>query len=211
MRSRTMLTLILAVTVIGCHEGPESSLETETSSSTGSEATSSGTSSADEDSTSTAPIGDSTDTAAAGSSTGAATGEDGERVDTTGGGTWIVSGVVTRSVEPSAGSDGVGNVDIGLFVRPCGPGLSEADEAAVFRLENVDITAADVEVPFVFDPAVPNGTYWVAGVFDDNTNLADTPGHAADSGDLVTTACPMVVVDGADVSDVALELDLVIP
>ena len=71
----------------------------------------------------------------------------------------------------------------------------------------VDMSDDDVAIPFGF--VVPDGTYYFSGFLDDDR---DAQNGAPDRGDLVPAegmfpTCVEVVVDGADVDGVVLDLN----
>ena len=126
------------------------------------------------------------------------------------GGTWSVSGHVTRSVDFDTDNDGRGTMFLNL-IDTCGLGASIIDS---LRLTEVDMTDISVEVAFEFT-AVASGEYFITGFFDDNLSGADM-NAIPDSGDLVPVegvgpGCASITVDGEDLSGVTLDLNLVVP
>ena len=129
-----------------------------------------------------------------GATTGAATG-------------FSVSGVVTRSVDPANGNDGVGTLYFAV-VDSCGTSF---DLVAAETLEDADTSAP---VPYTVTD-VPDGTWFMVVYLDDDGD-AELPNPAPDSGDLVVSSgasigCAEVTVDGADVDGIDLNLNFVLP
>jgi len=136
------------------------------------------------------------------------TGEDGSTGATTGAATgFSVSGVVTRSVDPASGNDGVGALYFAV-VDSCGTSF---DLVAAETIEDADTSAP---VPYSVSD-VPDGTWFMVVYLDDDGD-AELPNPAPDSGDLVVSSgasigCAELTVDGADVEGIDLNLNFVLP
>lgn len=149
---------------------------------------------------------DGTDTEA--TETGDSTGED----DTTGQSGYSISGTFRRSVTAMIGfgNDGIGDAYIGALVA-C---EQDAEDAGGTVVENADLSSTENTVEFTIE-GLEDGTYYIAGFFDDNQN-ADPNDPAPDMGDFATTqglgiGCVEVTVDGADVTDVEVVFNFTVP
>lgn len=121
-----------------------------------------------------------------------------------------VSGVVTRSVEPSDGNDAIGT----LYVSVMSSCNATAKIISWTKVDKADLSAADAEQPFLIEK-IPNGKFYVSGYLDDNENAAmDKP--LPDKGDLIPAngiilKCLEVTVADSDVSGLVLDLNLAFP
>jgi hypothetical protein len=133
--------------------------------------------------------------------------------DTTGApvGSYPVSGTVTRSTELAEGNDGIGTLWLAV-VDNCG---FDFEVAAAAMIPDADLSRPGAAAPFTV-PDVPEGAWFVIAYLDDNEN-AQLPDPQPDPGDLVGSdglggvACMPVIVDGAAVEGITLDLNFVLP
>lgn len=209
---------LLTVLPPGCDDdgSPEEGMAPETSAG---DASSTGESPAEDDSTgggadTTAPpstSGDAPDEPPATTDDADTSGSSGSAGDDGTGGqdaAAVVSGFVTRSVEPSAEGDATGTLYLSLM-QTCETGASAIEG---MEIADADLSGNGTNVPFVFNDIAP-GTYQLTGFLDDNGNF---DGAGPDLGDLVAVegvgpGCVEVTVGATDVQNVALDLNFVMP
>ena len=121
-----------------------------------------------------------------------------------------ITGRITRSAMPMAG--GRGNLYIAVFTSDPVTDRMGARNVANARIENVDMRARDVSVPYTVSGIPPRAeAYYVTAFLDDN-NTVDTSDPATagpDRGDLVAlSGFSSTRVTVADTRPVSLDLDL---
>jgi hypothetical protein len=138
------------------------------------------------------------------------------------GSTYTISGNVTRPVRfdvlgsvqtdlPAYGADGLGPLSVSLTDVCFSVGGDPGTVYETVIVPDADLSEPDNVVPFAFSP-VPNGIYYVNGFIDDNTNaIPEDPFPGI--GDLVSfgeagPTCAQVIVEGADMTDVIYELNM---
>lgn len=128
------------------------------------------------------------------------------------GNVYRVAGIVTRSVKPGLGGDGVGPLYMLLSDKCMSTSGNAPDPVAYAVFPAADLAADGSSYPFVLE-GVPNGVYQLNGFLDDVTNATEDkpfPGK----GDLVSFGgiapkCKKVVVDGGDVTGVDFDFNMV--
>ena len=131
--------------------------------------------------------------------------------DTDPGATFTVNGSIRQlDLQPWKGNDLAGPYFLAMFdacnADPPSPPIANGGGEA-------DLSDGNT-APFEFTD-VPNGTWYIVAFLDDNGNV-DPKNPAPDQGDLVLAdgfdpGCVEVVVDGADVTDVDVALNFVLP
>ena len=216
VRAVVCLAMVLISVPLGCDDdtAPETGLGTETSggaatpgddeSPAGSSTSTSTTSHDGAGTTTEAPPQATTDA----TTSGATTDDPGDGSSGSDGAAAAVSGFVTRSVEPGAGGDATGTLYLSLM-QTCETGASAI---AGMEIADADLSVSGTNVPFSFE-AIAAGTYQLTGFLDDNGNF---DGAGPDLGDLVAVegvgpGCVEISVGDADVQNVALDLNFVMP
>lgn len=124
-------------------------------------------------------------------------------------GAFVVSGEVTRSVEPAPGNDAIGDLYVAI-VDDCTftPGVINAGVVAA------DLSAPDAAAPYSI-AEIPNGTWYFIAFLDDDLD-AGLPRPSPDSGDFVVSdgigglGCTEFTIDGADQGGVNIDLNFVL-
>jgi hypothetical protein len=156
------------------------------------------------------PIDDETPGQPDASTTDATSGSSGTTSETTGATTYSLSGTIGRTVDFAPENDGVGTLVIGAFAQ-CGVGTSLLATAVV---PGADFSDPEARVAFTLE-GLPPGPVYVGLFLDDNGDL-DPMAPRPNEGDLVygfdpcdgDLDCVELAVAGADVVDVALDLNL---